>query len=274
MSSGILCSTHSASCALSECGAFRAEGQYIADWMRAQTEVKEESITDSYLYRLAQSVPTVRYKSFSRWEEARRTGADWEWWFLLPKRSLRLRVQAKKLRPGKNCRGDLARTNKYGGQLAMLRKRARRDNAIPVYALYSSASVILTVCGRTSSFDGVFLIHANSVQALIGRQGKITDQHLIRLSRPTSCLPCCILTLSLAKDWVDVNSWLDAGNTMQSDLDGDKDIGWHDNNHLPEYVWALFGDGIAVHSENVRSKATSDVGAIIAVDLRDGKSTR
>ena len=68
------CKSVPITCETSECMAFRKEGQYIAAWMRAQAEVKEESITDLYLFRIARSIPTVRYKSFTRWDEARKYG--------------------------------------------------------------------------------------------------------------------------------------------------------------------------------------------------------
>jgi len=50
--------------------------------MRKQPEVKEESLTDWLLFDVSQKISRITYKSFPRHEEARRTGADWEWWFL------------------------------------------------------------------------------------------------------------------------------------------------------------------------------------------------
>ena len=268
MTAPSICNAARTTCISSECSAFRFEGQYIANWMRAQAEVKEESITDSYLYRLAQSVPTIRYISFSRWDEARRTGADWEWWFLFPTRALRLRVQAKKVRVGKSCRGDLERKNKHGGQLAMLLKSARRDRAIPVYAFYSSDATAPTACGPMSVRSGSFLAHAKGVQRLVRQRAKIFEPALLAISRPAACLPCCILRPTPVKQTINVARWLDPQDTTQRDSFEEGDEGWHDT--LPDYVRGMIGTEYAIGGrwDEWASEFPPDIGAILAVDLR------
>jgi hypothetical protein len=262
----MLCSANSASCALGECGAFRAEGQYIADWMRAQNEVKEESITDSYLYRLSQLLPNIVYQSFSRWDEARRTGADWEWWFILPTRSLRLWVQAKKLRLGRNCRADLARKNKHGGQLAMLLKRARKNNAIPIYAFYSPDISTPNACGSVSIGHGVLITHAMSVWSLLRSTGKITDSKLIGISRAAACLPCCMLQPIMTGRAINVAGWLGPASRIDGDPFEESD-GWHTT--LPGYVQRLMrGRAIDKRPDfGLDGDAPANVGAVLVVQL-------
>ncbi len=256
-------------CHSQECTAFQSEGLYIADWMRSQAEVKEESITDSYLYRLARATPIVRYVSFSRWDEARRTGADWEWWFVLPGRSLKLRVQAKKLRRGRNCRGDLARKNKHGGQLRMLIKRARQNKAIPIYAFYSSDTITQTACGLPSASIGTFIVNARSVDALLKMPGRIAEAQLIQLSRAATCLPCCILRSGKAAGTIDVGGWLDTRQSKQGDVLNETEEGWHDA--LPRYVRRIMMNRseVGYANEKVESDAPGDIGGIVIVDMRE-----
>ncbi len=93
---------------------------YIAGWIQRQPTVKEESITDWLLDYFHQRAPNVRYYEFNRIEEARYTGADWDWWFLLRKGCFKVRVQAKKLRYGKDHFPALARENQGGCQIDLL----------------------------------------------------------------------------------------------------------------------------------------------------------
>ena len=69
----------------------------IFEWMSAQPTVKEESITDWLLYELSKRSVQVAYKAFNRYEEAKYTGADWDWVFVFDDGTVWLRVQAKKL---------------------------------------------------------------------------------------------------------------------------------------------------------------------------------
>jgi hypothetical protein len=264
------CSSGAGTSHIGACRAFVTEGKYIAEWMRAQIEVKEESITESYLYRLAQAVPTVRYLSFSRWEEARRTGADWEWWFIMPTRALRLRVQAKKLRTRARIRADIGRRNKHGGQLAMLLACARRDNAIPIYTFYSSDTVTRTACGLGSVGIGAFIASARAVHTLLKAPGRIDELRIINICRAAACLPCCVLQSGKASGSIDVAGWLDSQNATRGDALSEADEGWHDV--IPDYVSRLIGMGPErAHSQGKwESEAPDDVGAIVTVDMRKG----
>lgn len=60
-------------------------------------------MTDRFLFDISEKLPIVKYKQFTRMEEERKTGADWEWWFLFPNdKAFCARVQAKKLKTDKD----------------------------------------------------------------------------------------------------------------------------------------------------------------------------
>jgi hypothetical protein len=81
----------------------------MLDWMICQPSVKEESITDSLLYNVSKITPLIKYKAFSRNEESKKTGADWEWWFHFTTTAIKFRVQAKKINiPKKNYRNSIS----------------------------------------------------------------------------------------------------------------------------------------------------------------------
>jgi hypothetical protein len=64
------------------CKHFSDASAYISNWIVAQPSVGEESITDWLLYTLSSNIASLQYKKFTRHQESRVTGADWEWWIL------------------------------------------------------------------------------------------------------------------------------------------------------------------------------------------------
>jgi hypothetical protein len=44
------------------CKIFESSSGYIRDWLQEQPELKEESMTDWFLYNLSKWTPTMRYK--------------------------------------------------------------------------------------------------------------------------------------------------------------------------------------------------------------------
>ena len=75
----------------------RGSSLYVRKWLVRQPSVKEESITDWLLFDISENIKSVYYQAFTRHEEARKTGADWEWWFVFRDFAMKLRIQAKKL---------------------------------------------------------------------------------------------------------------------------------------------------------------------------------
>ncbi len=241
--------------------------------MAAQSEVKEESITDSYLYRLSRAAPTIRYLSFSRWEEARRTGADWEWWLLLRHGALRFRVQAKKLRGGRNTRAEIVRQNKHGGQMSMLIAAARRDRAIPIYVFFSSPCIYPLLCGATAGGQGAFVATAIAVKALVTGKSVVRDSDVLLRSRPVACIACCLLAGSAQDVRSQVARWLGEFAPNQDENPRSAE-GWHEV--PPSYV-----DEILQSSNEADSAIPShyeglppDVQAVLVVDLKQSDSAQ
>lgn len=79
-----------------DCENLKESSLYIKRWIDGQPEVKEESISDWLLFDMSQKIRRIVSKSFTRHEEAKLTGADWEWWILYSNVAYKFRVQAKR----------------------------------------------------------------------------------------------------------------------------------------------------------------------------------
>lgn len=177
------------------CAVFGLASSYVHTWLLKQPSVKEESLTDWMLFDIAEKSLKVRYQLFSRHNEGRFTGADWEWWFVSNSRSLRLRIQAKKAQGAKDMYPDIARKNKFGLQIDKLLTDARAQNAIPLYAFFSSEKGD-TQCPLNKVTEGVYLASAAKVHAsfVATARKKITAKDVLAISNPLSCIACCPLS--------------------------------------------------------------------------------
>ena len=175
--------------------AFKHSSRYIREWLVAQPSVKEESLTDWLLFNLSKGDPSVVYRAFTRHQEARITGADWEWWFVFPKESYLFRVQAKKASPSSDNYPDLARSNQYGLQVDKLLNAAETANAIPLYALYSAAQHPTRCRAGSSTGDGVFMAGGNDVNKQFIRPERryVSDADLLSCTVPLTCFSGCPL---------------------------------------------------------------------------------
>lgn len=170
-------------------------------WLRKQPSVGEESLTDWLLFETAERLPRVRYFKFTRWDEARTTGADWEWWFVSRRLSLGMRVQAKKLASSSDNYPGLAYANKHGMQIERLREDATRNGLLAFYALYceSQGQARLRCGGRpdAGTGEGVFLAAANGLYSahIQKGRGKVDAHEILAASNPLSCLFCCPMVM-------------------------------------------------------------------------------
>ena len=164
----------------------------IHEWMSAQPEVKEESLTDWLLYELSKRSPQVAYKAFSRHQEAKYTGADWDWFIVFNDGLVKLRVQAKKLFDGQDNYPGLARSNRYGQQITTLITSTAKESAYPIYVFYSAANTISACHGTYTVLTGAFLCGAKKVDAnfLINRK-RVDAPDVISHSYPLPCIFCC-----------------------------------------------------------------------------------
>ena len=149
----------------------------------------------------------MQVTEFSRHEESRTTGADWEWWFCdgYGERLFGMRVQAKKLKllrvgvPGYDFgyTPDSERSKAVSTrQVDRLIAAAARDSLPAVYALYNGPELDLSLfnwgCCSPESRElfGVSLLAADVAQHSADI-GVTTLAAVGGLSRPWSCCAVC-----------------------------------------------------------------------------------
>ncbi|MCX7049628.1 MAG: hypothetical protein NTX50_29600 [Candidatus Sumerlaeota bacterium] len=179
---------------MADCENLHASSQYVRNWIRKQSEVKEESLTDWLLFDVSQKISKITYKAFSRHEEARKTGADWEWWFLFPSFAFKMRIQAKKLSSSEDNYPAIAYTNTYGLQIEKLLKDAAREDFMPLYAFYTSEQADV-MCQMQRNDEGVFMAGGQRIHdavIAVPRQ-PVTARDLLKHTIALSCFLCCPL---------------------------------------------------------------------------------
>lgn len=176
------------------CEIFEDSSSYIKDWLQDQPELKEESMTDWFLYNLSKLTPAIRYKQFTRTEEGRKTGADWEWWFVFSdKKSFASRVQAKKLKQNFDNYSGIAYVSSDKLQIERLLDDSAKDGFASFYTFYSTEDSKPAKCKGLNSKSGVFISEANNLRNKFILKGKrrIEPKDVIATSNPISCLFCC-----------------------------------------------------------------------------------
>ena len=169
----------------------------IKNWLTKQPEVKEESLTDWFLYNLSERIPAMKYIQFSRIEEGQKTGADWEWWFVFSdKRSFGTRVQAKKLKSNKDNYPGIAYTSNGRLQIERLLEDSADKGLASFYAFYSAEDKLRTLCGGKLNGEGVFFGEANKLQQelIMKNRRTLVPVDILRFTNPVSCLFCCPMT--------------------------------------------------------------------------------
>lgn len=161
-----------------------------------QSKIGEESITDFFVLELKKLAKSGNYKidTFTRKQESV-NGADWEIWLTGKSGQwLCLRVQAKVISLNGNKYKYLH--DKKGSQTIKLIADAKKNNAIPLYCLYSywdkSNNTIKTnsSCSKMTSRSirpfGASIIHAEQVKNIPDTELTSLAPHLI----PLHCLFC------------------------------------------------------------------------------------
>lgn len=172
----------------------RQANDYIAGWLHRQPAVKEESITDWLLDYFHQNSPNVRYYAFDRHEEARSSGADWDWWFLLRTGCFKIRVQAKKLRRGRDHYSELTRSNQTGYQIDQLLDSSACHNFYPLYVTYAKTEGVER-CRRVSEPTVLSMCSAQDTYELLfgSARRRIESSDMLALTIPLECLFSCPL---------------------------------------------------------------------------------
>lgn len=249
----------------------------LSRWLFKQPEVGEESLTDWLLYEIADRLPFVRYRKFTRPQEARDTGADWEWWFVGRHLSLALRVQAKKIAGEPDYYRALAYTNRYGLQIEKLMSSAVESNFLPLYALYHGTPTPPPIrCKRhkdAGRHEGVFLASAAELyeKFIVGRRVKIDGRDLLQMSITMSSLFCCHDLAQKTGEPVE-RIYAHIAELLLSSTESKNSnnrLGIH--NELPEYISALlrFDQFESDWSDRGYEKVSRDVNAILVFDMRE-----
>lgn len=246
----------------------------IKEWIFYQPNVSEESITDRLLYILSRKVPGIYYKGFTRIEEGRKTGADWEWWIIFRDGSYRFRVQAKKEKSDNYL--SLLYTNTHGRQIEMLIDDADKVNAIPLYSFYSTSDEP-SMCRKGFRDEGVFLSSAKELyDEYVKRPRRSVDiGDIIGRSNPLTCFFCCPLikgTASGFKRYLDryYGSIFHKGSDVNDNSeDNNKNvIGYHED--YPEFLDQLMNDDtLPDWLESEFRYKVQGIGGILVVDMRD-----
>src|ERR1700730_12804459 len=158
----------------------------------------EETLTDLNLMEIAtRHGDRVCLKKFSRWDEARVSGADWEWWLGSPGSWIGLRLQAKKLNIRTLRYDDLAHRNQWGFQVDRLIESSTRDALVPAYCFYNAwddgSADPSWNCENIPSemrLFGCTICSVHFVKALIEARSSDLDA-VADIWIPWSCIVCC-----------------------------------------------------------------------------------
>jgi len=225
----------------SDCVIFRDSIAYVGNWITKQAGVKEESLTDWLLYELSYRIPRVLYKPFTRHEEGRTTGADWEWWFLIKgDNAYRFRVQAKRSKPNIDNYSSIARTNRYGLQIDKLITNAKKARAVPIYIFFTdSPNPDNTACRRGVECNGAFSVGANSIynHFIAPGKNKVDEQSILKLSIPLECFACCPISARSGRMESFLHTYFQTELSAMS-TDGGVDQPWL-HRKLPAYVKSI-----------------------------------
>lgn len=171
----------------------------------------EETITETLLLDLRVALGRhLEIEPFTKYQESRKTGADWEWWFCdgVGQRMYGMRVQAKKLKVKAGVPYyDFAYKPRLSTkrQVDRLISAADRDGIPAVYALYNGPELDLSCfawsCCTEPKGAHVFGVSLLSGEAAL-RLADLGDTSLTRagsLCRPWSCAALCPMALRVVE---------------------------------------------------------------------------
>jgi hypothetical protein len=254
----------------SACEAVQEACDYIREWVERRPTLQEESITDWLLDFVSKECNYVHYLAFNRYEEARITGADWEWWILFSDAyALRIRVQAKRLYEADN-RSGIGYANKHGFQHTKLIDDSASVNAVPFYCFYAPKEAT-TRCKNLDS--SVLVSEATLVRQLFfdGVSNPISGDQVAQICVPLRCLFCCPLTRR--GDWrhffsqyfSDVRKSEELASKNQRDLPPGVYL------EIPAFVESLLNSNLTDKTW-IESEFRHELGGIcglLVIDLRD-----
>lgn len=186
------------------CESNRKLSEEVQGFLRNVPDVKEESITDYLVWKWGEIDKRFNYlniKTFTRQEESKTTGADFELELWVVGNTFRfpLLFQAKKfVEPFGSYVSKLNYPNGTQGQLSKLLSYSRKEKRMPFYAFYSlpDAKTQVMCAGNDASSSGVFIADAYTVKEFAdGKNGtRVSKNKLLASSNPFHCIFCCPLS--------------------------------------------------------------------------------
>lgn len=188
---------------MSPCASIRQVSVELDQFIANVKDVKEESITDYLVWRWREADRRFNFlnvETFTREEENKKTGADFELelWLVNRTFNIKLLFQAKKaFRQNDAYRTKLNYPNKTQAQLKKLIAYAHAKGSRPFYIFYTAATPSAgSMCGQHSGNDAtLFIASASRVKELAdGIHGSaISKSDILRLCTPFHCMLCCPL---------------------------------------------------------------------------------
>ena len=133
------------------------------------SRIGEETITELLQLFLAHHHRDILVKSFSKHQESK-NGADWDWWFISPKRRkyLGIRIQAKTITPKTEDYNMLHYISGNQAQASKLLRSSAKDSMIPLYALYTywNSSPVLKYKGECDEHFWISLVTLDNILKL------------------------------------------------------------------------------------------------------------
>lgn len=158
----------------------------------------EETLTDLNLLDIRSRNPSsVWIWRMSKWEEGKKSGADWEWWVGRQGAWVGMRIQAKLLRPGQAAPLRTTVGYRNGSQLARLLKSSASARVFPLYCFYNAEHwwpwtwhVRCCACRPIPAAFGCALVPAPLFQASWQREWLDCRCCVFPWAVPWSCLVC------------------------------------------------------------------------------------
>lgn len=256
------------------CKSFNDCSADIKKWLTKQPEVKEESLTDRFLYDISERIPNVRYKQFTRTEEGRKTGADWEWWFIFSnKESFAARVQAKKLKNNIDNYPGIAYTSNGQLQIERFLDDSAKDGFASFYSFYSNGNSTNTMCGGKLDGNGVFFAEANNLknEFILKGKNKLFPEDILKFTNPISCLFCCPLVYQKGSNISEgfrkyIQQYFPTFNENKMENTNRNYLGFRET---PNYILQLISHDIPEFWEREYQFIFQRTNAVITIDLRN-----
>ncbi len=151
-------------------------------------------MTDWALYDLSSKLPVFKYRSFTRKEESRFYGADFDYWILGKTKHVACRIQAKRIKKNENHYPALAYPNRNKKQNDLLLSSSQNDNLRPFYLFYSNMHSQPN-CPQLNYNPGILIADAFNVQSkFLVNKAKVRDLNIIKECMPWECMFCCPLS--------------------------------------------------------------------------------